>query len=398
MALESTTNREHNESTYQDLVQLTGQISTTYESESAEKIHTRVMVEDTSALGYVIDDATIAAFAKFSSFNEDVFLYKLKEVYPEIISSGDFITKITAETSDTANNDKIILTSQQGNTYVIGDGNVSDAAFQQEMLSWGIEVGPLYALVSFYTDATMTQTRTVKVSNQTDLLTLSPGETLTSGWLATINEERIPCDRITEVVFGDIAMHSTEESDVTTGVALPVNALAFCTNLRNVSMGTGLAVSIPSNFCRECQNLETAHLPTLGGQFFDNIFYNCTRLHTITQFPTTMLGGIGKNFLYNCTSLNCNLALPSTWMGGTDRSYKIDEGFMHNCNSMTSTINTQNTEASYFQGNLALDFSCVDSTAPVYVQGITITGNKASGWLSALPNRTTSPYRKLKSA
>lgn len=93
--------------------------------------------------------------------------------------------------------------------------------------------------------------------------------------------------------------------------------------------------------------------------------------------------GIGSNFMQGCISFGKKLTLPST-VTSVGTSF-LGQGY-------TFTTLETNTTASPTDNYSLATYNNGNKT---YLEGVTITGTGASAWVAALPNRTSSPYRKL---
>ena len=116
-----------------------------------------------------------------------------------------------------------------------------------------------------------------------------------------------------------------------------------------------------------------------------SFLYNCSSFNSPIQLQA--LQSVGPYFLNSCSSFNQPITIPATL--NTMGNY-----FMYRCDSMTSTI-TCNCPATVVPSD-NYELSTTSSSAPVFTTGVTLTGSYASAWKSRLPDRNTSPYRKLK--
>lgn len=124
---------------------------------------------------------------------------------------------------------------------------------------------------------------------------------------------------------------------------------------------------------------------SIGGSFL----YSCTSFNKPLNLPSG-LKSIGQHFLAGCRSFNQPITLSSSITS-------IGAYFMNECKSMVSVITCEApssalTIAGY---NVNTHLSTYDSSSACYATGIPIGGSKRSEWLSTLPNRGASPYRKL---
>lgn len=184
---------------------------------------------------------------------------------------------------------------------------------------------------------------------------------------------------------------------------------------------------LPTDFLSEChcynQKINLANITTIGGNFLvkaykfnneitmpkvtsvgDYFLSNCVSFNK--PLDTSKLTTIGASFLYYCGCFNQSLDLSSLT--------SIGNYFMSNCMSFNKPLTLPSTVTSvgtYFCNHcMTFDKLTVNCTAHPsdnyslsttantylsYVRGITVDGDEAATWLTALPNRTSSPYRKL---
>lgn len=367
-----------NGNTYQDLVQLTGQISTTYENESAEKIHTRVMVEDTAAVGYQIDSASIRQRSYFEDFNAEQFKTKLLSEFPQFATNNYFINEIDAE--EVSTNPLMIRVrlrdTLRGQVYYIeGSGSPDDPLYRAKLQQWGITLDAGLGNVIYYSDPQRTTTDVATIHSQEEILGLSPGETATTGWIATIDNKRIPNDAIKEV---QLFRNAT---------VLPVNFLYGCQHLTIMNLSNSRITVIPDNCCRN-SGIVTYSLPNVNHEIGDD-FCRDTML-TGTATPNQYTTKIGKNFMRNSkfwSTIRLYSALQS-----------IDTGFLYNCNA---TNNAYSIVADFDTGTISLPsgdstfLACVDSSAAAIQYGVRVRGSARTFLCSTFPNSSTSPYRNL---
>ena len=153
---------------------------------------------------------------------------------------------------------------------------------------------------------------------------------------------------------------------------------------------TGPSSSIYTNMLYGCsfnQPLDTSKIKTFGNYFMANqLSFN----QTISLASCTT---IGTFFMQNCTSFAQPMTIPSTVTS-------IGTSFMLNIiPARVMTIETTTVPA-----NTALTITSITATAaptqldtsvPAYSQGITLYGSQRSGWLTGLPNSSSSPWRNL---
>lgn len=143
---------------------------------------------------------------------------------------------------------------------------------------------------------------------------------------------------------------------------------------------------------------------TIGNSFLEG----CIRFNSTVNIPSTVELD-GGYFLNGDAVFNQPLTLPSAmkkidsmFMGGCtafNQPLTIPAGvttfsgyFMQNCDNFVGPL-TVETSAVPASNNQSL--SVTSTTVPAYATGVTIDGPYASTWIETLPNRTSSPYRKL---
>lgn len=160
----------------------------------------------------------------------------------------------------------------------------------------------------------------------------------------------------------------------------------------------------------------------------DNFLRSCTKLTTITGVENIMFAS--SYFLFQCTALDCELNFEDLVITQRDflsqcsslnspvsfpRLKSLGQNFMNRCSafaqsltlpsSLISTSTSMFNRCDNFVGPLVCNsnsaptdnntLSTTSATAPMYTTGITLTGTYANLWKSNLPDRTSSPYRKL---
>ena len=191
--------------------------------------------------------------------------------------------------------------------------------------------------------------------------------------------------------------------------------------------------SIPDGFCKSYfgSHLNKVILPDsivfIGNDFLYNVTGN-QRLNS--QLNLKNVHYIGENFLYNQTYYNQPIIMPNIL--GINRYFllycssfnsEVDLGdkcsyigfsFMRELPAFAQTItipqsvtevgtyflyNTKNVTSIVCNSSVSPtdnnSLSTTDTSAPMYDTGITLTGTHASDWKTALPDSTSSPYRKL---
>lgn len=182
-----------------------------------------------------------------------------------------------------------------------------------------------------------------------------------------------------------------------------------------------------TTFSQRITSLGFGSLETIGDRFFIGSNFNFPIslplvnkigdgfLHGCTSFnqPLTLCARkIGSSFLNGCSSFNSPIAFsadtiihPTSFMAGCsafnqdltiphfDQSVGSYSSVMYNCKAMTSKLYISEAPSSMTASNGCLGTN--DSTAACYTTGIQLVGDYANDWKTKLPDRTSSPYRKL---
>lgn len=184
--------------------------------------------------------------------------------------------------------------------------------------------------------------------------------------------------------------------------------LAYCSSFNN-SISIPLVTEIGNSFLAKCTSYNQT-LPSLSITHINNSFLsgcssfnqaislsgvtviesyfmqNCTSFNKALSLPN--ITTIGSQFMIGCTAFAQSLTMPSSLTSAN--TY-----FMHNCNSFTGPLVCEGPSAAggVPSGNYSL--STTNSSAVMYVTGVTVTGTNKNLWKNKLGNRTSSPYRKL---
>ena len=142
--------------------------------------------------------------------------------------------------------------------------------------------------------------------------------------------------------------------------------------------------NIGSDFLQRCYSFNQPLTLPSGVTSISNYFLSyCYSFNQSLTLPSGVTN-ISNYFLSNCYSFNQSLTLPS---GVTN----IGSNFLYNCYSLTRleyNASVYPTENSSLSQNINTKTSGTGT-------GIKITGTNAEGLKSALPNKTSSPFRKL---
>jgi uncharacterized repeat protein (TIGR02543 family) len=143
--------------------------------------------------------------------------------------------------------------------------------------------------------------------------------------------------------------------------------------------------SIGTNFMYNCYAFnQPLTLPSELSSIGNNFMRYCYSFNQPLTLPSG-LNSIGDNFMCDCRAFNQPLTLPS----GLN---SIGDYFMNNCYSLSTIIWNVSV---YPIDNNSLSQSVNTKTESTYGAGIKVYGTKRAELISALPNSTSSPFRKL---
>jgi uncharacterized repeat protein (TIGR02543 family) len=143
--------------------------------------------------------------------------------------------------------------------------------------------------------------------------------------------------------------------------------------------------SIGDYFMSSCYSFnQPLTLPSGLSSIGDNFMSSCYSFNQPLTLPSG-LSSIGDNFMYYCYSFNQPLTLPSSLSS-------IGDYFMSYCYALSTIIWNAGV---YPTDNNSLSQAINTKTDSTYGAGIKVYGTKRAQLISALPNRTSSPYRKL---
>lgn len=143
------------------------------------------------------------------------------------------------------------------------------------------------------------------------------------------------------------------------------------------------ATTVGARFLQKCTNLTSITFNNQLTSIGDYFLIDCSSFNADITLPSTPLE-IGAGFLLRCTAFAKSLTLPTTLTAIGDR-------LLEDCNSFTGPLIVNTSLHPTDNSSLATK----TSTAPMYTTGIALSGESSSTWKNALPDRTTSPFRKL---
>ena len=211
-------------------------------------------------------------------------------------------------------------------------------------------------------------------------------------------------------------------------------------NITGVVIADGVQY-VPNSFCVGCNNLASATIPASVHVIGYHVFLACDivtasfALQNVHQIGDNFLQGnsrfnspivlpkvkeIGQDFLRGCTSLNSAVTI-------NDSCEFMGTGFLRGCTAFTQSLSVPSSllmsaglvnpggrfmqDCKNFVGPLVCNcpvtnftigstdknnmLATTDATAIMYTTGITLTGPYANDWKTALPDSSSSPYRKL---
>lgn len=139
---------------------------------------------------------------------------------------------------------------------------------------------------------------------------------------------------------------------------------------------------------------------------------DCHNLTTVTGFENSQVQTISQGAFSYSTSLNCPITVPSTvttiglyafnGLSSFNSTITLNSGIttiqapcFQYMNAMTGTINVGSILPRVISNSGRENMLATnDNTVPCYTTGITLAGAEAADWHTALPDRTTIPYRK----
>lgn len=210
-------------------------------------------------------------------------------------------------------------------------------------------------------------------------------------------------------------------------------------NITEVVVADGV-IYLPDYFLLNCNQLTTVTLPDSVQYIGRRVLYGCSVLNTPVNLKN--IRRVGEYFMYGCSAFNQPISLPNveyisqSLMAScssfnssitiNDACMVIESGFMQDCwtfaqpfvipsGLLTSTLVNQNPATSFmyrcrrFTGPLVCNGPVSSIKIPtdnnslatsgqsddIYTTGVTLTGPYAADWKAALPDRSSSPYRKL---
>ena len=173
-------------------------------------------------------------------------------------------------------------------------------------------------------------------------------------------------------------------------ITIPSGVTSIGTNFLSSCYSFNQPVEIPSSitnigdaFIYACstfnQSITIPSSVTSIGKYFLQYGYAFNQPVTIPSSVTT----IGERFMQACYAFNQPVTIPSSVT-------TIGQNFMNNCYAF-SNLTVDTTAHPTDENSLAATYN----TSKMYVKGVTVKGTGRSAWISALPTRTSNPYRKL---
>lgn len=243
--------------------------------------------------------------------------------------------------------------------------------------------------------------KTVEMVTEEDYLELTVGG---AGNVIEINNTSINKDRIKEVTVGDGVEYLPDNfcyaCNYITSVNLPSSVHYIGSNIfnYNIMLNSPLNLQnvhyIGTNFLLNCSSFnQPISLPKVD-RINDSFMLGCSSFNSAITLNDGLLM-IGTCFMQGCSSFAQPFTIPSGLISTTAVAHNPAERFMHNCNSFVGSLvcNAPVDSSKIPNDNYAL--GTTNSSAVMYTTGVTLTGPYAEQWKAALPDRTSSPYRKL---
>jgi hypothetical protein len=161
--------------------------------------------------------------------------------------------------------------------------------------------------------------------------------------------------------------------------------MSYCFSFNQpLTLPSGLS-SIGAYFMSYCYAFnQPLTLPSSLSSIGNSFMSSCYAFNQPLTLPSS-LSSIGNSFMSSCYAFNQPLTLPSSLSS-------IGNYFMSYCYALSTIIWNASV---YPTDNNSLSQNINTKTDSTYGAGIKIYGTKRGNLISALPNRTSSPYRKL---
>lgn len=328
---------------FYDVVPISGSIETSYETDTTKNIHTRVMIRDVAAAGYVTESATIASGTRFVSVDTEQFDKQLDKTYHDFVTSGDFITDIYSYYNSENHAVEIWATSNSTELFIAA-GSPTDADFIKSLSKWGIAIQSPFGILYYRVANTRASSvQTIEISSAAEFASLCNAN---KDW---------------EIEIGGVTISNTD----IVGIDMPTtvnqvgnNFLSGCSNL-TMEVDTSNLTSIGTNFMANCDNYN--HPLDLSGitSLPNNFLYGCTEFNSALDISNVTT--IGDNCLAECLSFNQPISAPNATSVGDSFLYC---GFSFN--------NTVSLPSATSVGNMFLCDCSVLDTTPVLTAIATI--------------------------
>ena len=155
------------------------------------------------------------------------------------------------------------------------------------------------------------------------------------------------------------------------------------------------AKSIGPNFLQHNSNfnhpLNMPNIEYIGSGFL----FGCSNFNSSITLNDS-LRVIEGNFMYGCTSFAQTFTIPSGLENlGSTSNPNPGTGFMRNCKEFTGPLVCNGPVSALLPTDNNSLSTAFAPPGAMYTTGVTLTGPYAQAWKDALPDRTSSPYRKL---
>lgn len=171
---------------------------------------------------------------------------------------------------------------------------------------------------------------------------------------------------------------------------VPVLFLANCSYLNSpINIPEGISTIRPA-FLQQCMRFNSTITLPQSLTTIDNSFMQyCSNFNQPLILPTANPLIIGYAFLRNCDGFNQPLTLPAN-ITSINANW-----FMFATSNFLAPLKVECPISVLSDTDREWALSATIKGTPDLTTGHTLTGTYASSWKSALPNRTSSPYRKL---